>query len=130
MPGGVAVGALESLDPAGLTVDIKKRGDASGIHPSAVFAHDVVRSNALQDYLRRIGEDVANNGIAGGGLYRTAHDVLMGEPPRLGGEPIRRSGETALAAAQRIARRGDFGVLPIQGPPGSGKTYTGARMGL
>jgi len=22
----------------------------------------------------------------------------------------------------------DGGVLPIQGPPGSGKTYTGARM--
>jgi hypothetical protein len=33
-----------------------------------------------------------------------------------------------LAAALRLALALDGGVLPIQGPPGSGKTYTGARM--
>ena len=37
-------------------------------------------------------------------------------------------GETALDAALRIVRKPDFGVLPIQGPPGSGKTYTGGRL--
>ena len=128
MPGDVGIGGLVSLDSRRLTVDIKKRGDASGIHPGAVFAHDVVRSNALQDSLRRIGEDVADNGMVGAGLYRTARDVLMREPPRLGGEPVRRVNEPALDAALRIARAGNFGVLPVQGPPGSGKTYTGARM--
>ena len=39
-----------------------------------------------------------------------------------------RPGETALDAALRIVRKPDFGVLPIQGPPGSGKTYTGGRL--
>ena len=38
------------------------------------------------------------------------------------------AGRPALDAALRIARAGDFGVLPIQGPPGTGKTYTAARM--
>ena len=33
-----------------------------------------------------------------------------------------------MAAALRLALALDGGVLPIQGPPGSGKTYTGARM--
>ena len=32
------------------------------------------------------------------------------------------------SAALRLALALDGGVLPIQGPPGSGKTYTGARM--
>jgi hypothetical protein len=33
-----------------------------------------------------------------------------------------------LAAALRLALALDGGVLPIQGPPDSGKTYTGARV--
>jgi uncharacterized protein len=33
-----------------------------------------------------------------------------------------------LGDARRLALRLDQTVLPIQGPPGSGKTYTGARM--
>ena len=36
--------------------------------------------------------------------------------------------ETPLDAVRRIAPRLDRSVLPVQGPPGSGKTYTGARM--
>ena len=52
----------------------------------------------------------------------------MREAPRLNGQPIRQRDETALDAALRIAGQGDFGVLPLQGPPGAGKTFTGARM--
>ena len=36
--------------------------------------------------------------------------------------------ESPLDAVRRIAPRLDRSVLPVQGPPGSGKTYTGARM--
>src|SRR5690606_27210805 len=37
-------------------------------------------------------------------------------------------GEASLDAACRVALALEGGVLPIQGPPGSGKTFTGARM--
>ena len=37
-------------------------------------------------------------------------------------------GEMTLAAALRIAPLLNGGVFPIQGPPGAGKTFTGARM--
>ena len=76
----------------------------------------------------RLGEYVADSGIAGEGAYGAARALLLREAPRLNGEPIRRPGETALDAALRIAAQGEFGVLPIQGPPGAGKTFTGARM--
>ena len=33
-----------------------------------------------------------------------------------------------MDAAKRIGTLLDYSVLPIQGPPGSGKTFTGARM--
>jgi uncharacterized protein len=41
---------------------------------------------------------------------------------------MRQEGEDPLAAAQRIGLALDHSVLPIQGPPGAGKTYIGARM--
>jgi len=51
-------------------------------------------------------------------------------PPRLadGAGPLIRSGESTVAAAKRIGASLDYSVLAIQGPPGAGKTYGGARM--
>ena len=49
-------------------------------------------------------------------------------PPRIGGQQIQHDGETSLDAALRVAGSIEGGVFPIQGPPGAGKTYTGARM--
>jgi uncharacterized protein len=44
------------------------------------------------------------------------------------GQPLHRSGETAVEAAVRLCGGLSGGILPIQGPPGAGKTYTGAQM--
>ena len=54
--------------------------------------------------------------------------ALDAEAGRANGSSLVAVGETPLAAARRIAPRLDGSVLPVQGPPGSGKTYTGARM--
>src|SRR5439155_26102017 len=62
---------------------------------------------------------------------RSARALLLRTKPRLrtgSGGALQRPGETGTAAACRLALELDGGILPIQGPPGSGKTYTGARM--
>ena len=128
MPGGAPLGKVESIDVGKLTIDIRKRRDTAAEHPEAVFAHDLIRTDALKNALMDIGYHVKENGMGGDGEYSAARDLLLRTPPRLGGQPIRKPGETPLCAAKRIAARGSFGVLPIQGPPGAGKTYTGARM--
>ncbi|MCE2405727.1 MAG: TM0106 family RecB-like putative nuclease [Dehalococcoidia bacterium] len=128
MPGGDPIGSLVSIDTGNRTVDIKKRGKTKDVHPEAVFAHDIIWTGVLKDALVGIGEHVADHGISPDGPYRAARDLLLRAPPRLGGEPIRRPGETVLGAALRIANTPGFGVLPIQGPPGAGKTFTAARM--
>jgi hypothetical protein len=71
---------------------------------------------------------VADHGLGGEGPYQAARDLLLRHAPRVGGQPLRVAGETSLTAALRSALVLDGGVLPNQGPPGSGKTYTGARM--
>ena len=128
MPGGEPLGTLVSIDVRSRTVDVKKRGSAVDSHPDAAFAHDVIRSDVLSNALVRIGQHVADNGVVGDGPYAAARSLLLREGPRLGGDPVRMLGETPLNAPLRIASRGGFGVLPIQGPPGAGKTYTAARM--
>ena len=126
--GGDKFGTLEKIDFQNRTVQIKKRKDTAQRHPRAVYAHDIIQTKELVNSIFRFGEYVARNDIAGPGHYGAARNLLLRHPPRLGGHPIRLDGETALQAAIRIAPLLDSTVLPIQGPPGSGKTYIGARM--
>ncbi|HEX6473767.1 MAG TPA: ATP-binding protein, partial [Candidatus Limnocylindria bacterium] len=65
------------------------------------------------------------------GPWRAARDFLLGEHPRAGPEPdapVLPGGEPIQEAAREVVRRLDESVLPVQGPPGAGKTYIGAEM--
>jgi uncharacterized protein len=87
-----------------------------------------VNTKELAAALLRIGEHVADKGFSDLQKYIAAQDLLLRTPPRLGNEPIRMQTETPVEAATRIILKLPGGVLPIQGPPGAGKTFTGARM--
>ena len=126
--GGDKFGKVERISLDDRVVDVKKRVDTATIHPEAVFSHNVIGTGVLAEALARIGDYVANHGIAGVGPYQAARDLLRRAPPPLGGESLRRPEETVLGAARRIAPKLQGGVLPIQGPPGTGKTHIGARM--
>ncbi|MBL8267668.1 TM0106 family RecB-like putative nuclease [Steroidobacter sp.] len=121
-------GAVEAVYPESGTIDIKKRGDTAGIHPHAVFAHDLVRTEVIADALLRFGSHVAEHGMTGEGAYQAARDLLLKLPPRLGAARLTMDDESASDAAVRVATKLTSGVLPIQGPPGAGKTFTAARM--
>lgn len=126
--GGDSLGSLVAVDSQNRTIDVKKMVKTSDIHPDAIFAHDVVPAESLKQALLRIGTNVAKSGIEGQAAYQVACNLLLKEPPSLDGESVRKPGESALEAALRIVRKPHFGVLPIQGPPGSGKTYTGGKL--
>ncbi|MGO9719489.1 MAG: TM0106 family RecB-like putative nuclease, partial [Methylocella sp.] len=126
--GGAKLGKVVEISLEERWIDIKKRGDSATLHPEAVFAHKDIDTSVLAEALVRIGHYVAENGIVGEGSYQAARDLLMREAPRIGGEPVQLPDETPVAAALRLAPRLSGGVLPIQGPPGAGKTHVGARM--
>jgi hypothetical protein len=126
--GGNKFGTLHAISLDERWVDIKKRQDTAALHHAAVYAHTIVPTKVLAESLLRLGEYVAANGIEGDGLHQAARDLLLRTAPRLGDQPIRHPGEAALDAALRIAPALAGGIFPIQGPPGSGKTHTGARM--
>jgi uncharacterized protein len=90
-----------------------------------------IQTRDHQARLYELGEWVAQHGIDGDGPARAIRDMLLRRPPRAGqtaGAPLAEPGETDLEAARRSALALESTVLAIQGPPGAGKTYTGARM--
>lgn len=126
--GGKAVGKVEAISADNRTVDIKKRKDSAALHPTAVFSQRIIGTTEQQEALVRIAEYVVEKGMSGVGACQAARDLLMTEGPRLGKQPIREDGETTLDAAVRVAGAFEPGLFPVQGPPGAGKTHTGARM--
>jgi len=124
-------GSVVAMDPVKRTIDIKKTRKTAELHPAAVYVWErpfPVKEHA--EALFRIGEWVAANGIDAAGKYRAGRDLLLRNRPRLGrGETLEpRPGEEPKGTVCRIASALKDSVFAIQGPPGAGKTFTGARM--
>jgi predicted RecB family nuclease len=99
-------GDVVAIDRAGRTIDVLVGPSRAHLRPSAAFAHTHISSKAMEDALFALGEDV----IKGGG-DPVALELLNRRYPK----------------ARRVTELRDT-VLAIQGPPGSGKTYTGGKM--
>jgi len=124
-------GDVVRIDVAARTLDVKKQGGCAHIHPKSVFAHDHRRTPEQAASLLRLGRWIAGHGLDAPGPRRAARDLLLGRAPRMprqAGASLRRAGESGLVAARRLVASLGQGTLAIQGPPGSGKTHTGARM--
>jgi hypothetical protein len=128
---GDKIGEVFALDLAARTLDIKKTRKTADLHPNAIYVSDVGPSTAVQaDALLRLGMWISEHGVNDAGAYRAARDLLLRLPPRRGQADANlvRVGESTVEAAKRLGTQLDHSLLAIQGPPGSGKTYTGARM--
>ncbi len=123
------IGAISRIDPVAGLVWIKKSRAAAGTHPSRVVVNERVAPGPLPEALLCVADDIAERGMEAT-RYAAARDLLLQRPPRGAaggvGAALRRPDEQPLAAAERIALGLDGGVLAVQGPPGSGKTFVGA----
>ncbi len=120
-----AAGTVWHLDGIEGVVDLKRAANSPVPHPASLIPASPIDTKVLRQGLIRFARQVIDHGIAGPGPYRACRDLLSFRPPRL---PARRPGEPPSEAARRCAPGLQDSYLAVQGPPGSGKTYTGARM--
>jgi|SRR5579859_400724 len=128
---GEKIGTVYAIDPVTRNIDIKKTQKTVNVHPASIYAFSHVNSKELAESLFRLATCVQANGINAAGPYRAARDLLLRQPPRIIGNvsaSLVLEDETVLEAAKRIAVSMDSSALAVQGPPGAGKTYTGARI--
>ena len=128
---GERVGEVVEININARTIDIKKTRKGGETHPGSVFVDARgPKDDVLADALFRLGTWVDSDGVDAPGPFRAARDLLLRRGPRLadGTDKLILPDESTVDAAKRIGTLLDCSVLPIQGPPGSGKTFTGARM--
>ena len=128
-----SVGEIVAIDEINRTIDIKRGSNSLVPHPAALVPNDVVNSEVLRDSLLRLGSWVEENGIDGGGLFQAERELLLRRHPRSLARAVEividDNGQLTEAAKNLVLSLPQEAlVLPVQGPPGSGKTFTGARM--
>jgi predicted RecB family nuclease len=126
-------GTVVTIDDQKRIIDIKRATASAVPHPATLIPYNMVDPKPKRDSLLRLGTWVANRGISEDGAFQAARDLLLRQPPRvplIDADPILDENDRMTDAAKRLILSlcTQPAVLPLQGPPGSGKTHTGARM--
>ncbi len=103
----------------------KKRADEP--FPSTLVVRDMIPAGTVRKGIGRFARAL----LDGNHRYRAAYDLLTSADPRLRDrEPGAnvQPGKLAISSIAPIVGALDDSYLFIQGPPGSGKTYLGARL--
>lgn len=124
---GQKIGKVVSVDHAERTVEIRKAGPVSEFHPTSVFAHDLINAEPMPAALLELGREVAEEFWDPATVRSARYDLLARRPPQLTSLTLPRFGDDVDVAIE-LAADLDHSVLPIQGPPGSGKTHVGGHM--
>jgi uncharacterized protein len=130
---GKSAGTVVVIDDGAGLIDLSRDRSSKAPHPTSLVPDEHVSTDVLQKSLLCLGEWVAEHGMYGTGLARAGRDLLLRAAPRLAASKatscgLQAPGESTLDAAVRLVLDLDESVLPIQGPPGAGKTYIGAHM--
>jgi uncharacterized protein len=93
--------------------------------PNAIVKEKPLDDRTQRDALGRLADEI----ISGGGRYRAVRDLVARVYPRIRGRDAGESIQTIdLDAQKSLVAELDESYLFFQGPPGSGKTWTGARL--
>ena len=129
---GEELGKLVAFSRDTRTIDVKKTRAQLDNHPKSIFSHTDRDSRVMEKAIDRLAQAViADGGVKADSTRQNpvAASLLLAKAPKLKSgafEPL--TTETAVQFATRVVRDMEGGVLAIQGPPGAGKTFTGATI--
>ena len=125
--GGEKLGKLEEHNPYDRILKIKKTKVSNDITADAVFRFSLISSKALED--RSVGtcQEIIDNGMDDPS-NKAIKDILLRRPPDSSESIEVPEGVSALDHAYKVVLGLNRSYLPIQGPPGAGKSYTGSHL--
>ncbi|MGH2801764.1 MAG: TM0106 family RecB-like putative nuclease [Thermoleophilaceae bacterium] len=139
------IGPGDHVDPATEKgVNVVRVDDAAGIVeirrataradeplPRTLIPGTPYNTRVQRAALRRLASDVLDRGLEAGGRYTALRAIVRRDAPRSTARPAGgalQHGAFELEEAKALAAGLDDSSLFIQGPPGSGKTFTGAHL--
>ena len=118
------------IDDTAGTLDLRRGKNNTNPDPVVLMEPGPIKTPTHRARLRRLAEDIVALG-EGEWSRGPEFDLLLGRPPQVrngSGGNLRLPSEEAVDAGRRLAVALADSHLPIQGPPGSGKTYTAAKQ--
>jgi predicted RecB family nuclease len=127
---GKPPGTIVAIDAEARRLLIKRGKRSVAPHPESLIPFEDVPDGGLRESILRVADAVLESGFGPGSTCRSAAALLSRKYPlaERAGAALQLEGEETLDAARRLVLELDGAVLPIQGPPGAGKTYTAAAM--
>lgn len=121
---------IYELDEAAGTLDLSRGKKNENPHPTALMESGPIKTENHRQRLLDLANEIVEQGE---GEWRAdaRFDLLLGRCPRFTTGPdtcFRLPDEKAVDAGRRLAVTLSDSYLAIQGPPGSGKTYTAAKQ--
>src|SRR5690606_33764881 len=96
-------------------------------HPISVMSLESVNSSTKEEAIIRLAEWVLKNGMDSEDRpYRAARQLLMNTPPTLTEDLA--DNNDLLERTFDFANKLAHSYLPVQGPPGAGKSFTGSHL--
>lgn len=125
---GNSAGTIFYLDMTQGIIQLKKGSSIDpNDHPFSVFSMDKVSSKVKEEAIIRLAEWVVANGIdSPSDEFRAVRSLLLRKQPDVNAPILNQ--ENLLELTKEWAQKLDHSYLPIQGPPGSGKSFTASRM--
>jgi predicted RecB family nuclease len=123
---------VERIDNAAGVIEIRRANSrADELLPRALISGTPYDTRVQRAALRRLASDVLDRGLDAGGHYTALRGIVRRDLPRSATRPtggVLQQGSFDIEEAKAFAAGLDDSTLFVQGPPGSGKTYTGAHM--
>lgn len=122
-----SAGEIIEIDELNNIIRLKKGPSIKDLHPNTIIKFEQFSTKEKEENLICFAEWIVANGFENDlPNYKVTRDLLLNELPKLSQSLI----DTTPLLEKGIdwATKLDSSYLPIQGPPGAGKSYTGSHM--
>lgn len=125
---GNGLGTIHDIDVEARLIRIKKGPSKVDLpHPVAVISMENINTSSKEEAVIRLAEWVVENGIdSSDSTYRAARQLLINSSPSLSEELV--DNQDIQDSTFDFTAKLDHSYLPIQGPPGAGKSYTASHL--